>query len=42
MSTSKNPRKRLSSALVQDFIDEQTEEGESDIGNIPAATSSHQ
>lgn len=35
MSTSKNPRKRLS-ALVQDFIDEQTEEGESDIGNIPA------
>src|SRR3954447_13087515 len=35
MSTSKNPRNRLS-ALVQDFIDEQTEEGESDIGNIPA------
>jgi ParB family chromosome partitioning protein len=34
MSASKNPRKRLSE-LVQDFIDDQTDEGEGDAGTIP-------
>jgi ParB family chromosome partitioning protein len=35
MSTSKNPRKRLSE-LVRGFIDEQADEGEGDADNIPA------